>query len=248
MKYPIFLLIAVLTAVQAFGDAYSGDSLFALRYDDLSSAAKAANAYLESDGLQNGLIHKAVAAIDFDIMYCRNLQASAKRELYKNLIDTIALLFQADSENVFYHLSMAMIYGRCGQLCDISYSIKMNIPGKIYYHAMKAYEIDKSAYDWTLPLILGKLLLETPKIPFLYTWPDQSKAEALLKENVVMAHHKLRGMLYLAELKRKQGNKRECTSLLEKIADSEPAEDYLFEDLEVADSAKKLLASMNKGI
>lgn len=168
---------------------------------DISVINKAINYYkqaLKEEPDKEIVLYKLTKAINFKFNYLpTEISESEKEKEYEWLLNKIKRVYNKKSKYLNY--SLALLWGRYGELIGIMTAAKKGIAGKIKEAAERLYKIDKKFEEHFASLILGRLHYKTPKIPFILTWPDLDKSKKYLYEVIKFHPDNYWAKFYLAD-------------------------------------------------
>ena len=127
-------------------------------------------------------------------------------------------------------------------------SARRGVAGKIRYHTRLLIKIDRKFADAGGMRILGRMHTVAPRVPFFTGWINRKRGIELLREAHKISKNDPRNALFLAEaiIKYQPENAAEARSLLKEAAAFSPDPDYLIEQSLTIDTAKKVLAELDK--
>jgi len=119
-------------------------------------------------------------------------------------------------------------------------------PARIRDLGQAAVAIDPRTEQASGYLILGRLNLEAPRVPFVTGWVSHAKGLAYLQQGLALAPENTALQYFLAEslLRLDPTKKDEARALLQRCAASPPRPEYFVEDTHYAQEARELLATL----
>lgn len=186
---------------------------------------------LENNETNDILLYKYVKAIDFKYNYLIENKESEKRKTYKKLITLLEKNYKNNKDSPYLNYSLALTWGRYGELIGIIKAARKGIAGKVKKYAEQLYRIDKKFENYFASLVLGRLHFKTPKIPFILNWPDLDKSQKYLEEVVKNDPRSLWAKYFLADTLYELGKIEKAKFYYNQVKNAVPRRNYFLEDI-----------------
>lgn len=150
----------------------------------------------------------------------------------------------AGPEAVEAHFWAAISWGIWGMSHSTLAAAARDVAGKIRDHASRVAALDPGYRDAAGWRILGRLHSQVPRVPLVTGWVDREEGIALLRKANAASDRDPRNPLFLALalLAEHPRERAEALALLRAVAARAPRADYLIEETEMIDEARKALA------
>ena len=118
--------------------------------------------------------------------------------------------------------------------------------GKLRDYGEAAAALEPSYNEGSPFLLLGRLHVDSPKVPFVTGFVSRTKGLAYLRRALEIAPDNTAGQFFLAEaiFEHEPGSRDEAIRLLTKCAESVPRAEFLVEDRHYVEQARQQLASL----
>lgn len=192
------------------------------------------------------LLYKLTKAINFKYNYLPlKFSKIEKIKTYKSLLSKLNKAYKNNKNSKYLNYSLALIWGRYGELIGVLKAAKTGIAGKIKKYGERLYKLDKKFEDGIAGVILGRLHYKTPSIPFILSWPDMNKSEKYLRESAKLFPNNYWAKFYLADTLYNNEKIEEAKKYYKEILNISPDKNNYFEILAVKNSCKKRVKELN---
>jgi hypothetical protein len=193
------------------------------------------NLYQENLNLQKKLFSLIYKRAGKNLVVGKLLSSDIETQLSKDL-KIKKLLTRA-------HFWSAINWGLWGMSAGYFSSARYEVAEKIRDHAQMVIDLDPNYFDAGGYRLLGRLHAIVPYVPIFMNWVSKKKGLEYLRKAYMISQKDPRNLLFLAEaiLESEPQNKAEALRLLKDVAQRKPDQDFIVEQSETINQAKKLL-------
>ncbi len=252
------LVILIIYAGSSFGETndfiLQGDKYYNERnkykspQKSLNVINKSINFYelgLKKNKYDDILLYKITRALNFKYNYLPiKVGDDIKEKQYKKIIDIAERLYKKKPKSKYLNYSLALLWGRYGELIGVLSAAKNGIAGKIKKYAEQLYKIDKSFENYSAGLILGRLHYKTPSIPLILGWPDTDDSKKYLTEVVKNKPNFYWGKFFLADTLYELGKKDLSEKYFNEVKKMKIPPKLYFEDLKLKKDCLKRMKEL----
>ncbi len=256
-----FILFFITAPILVFGEQNNflkaGDEYFSQRNKVIqpSKSLKLVEKALENykKALKSGenidvVLFKYARGLNFKNNYLPvNISESKKIKEYKFAIDLLEKEYKKHPESKYINYSLALLWGRYGELIGVLNAARKGVAGKIKKYAENLYRIDKGFNGYSAGLILGRLHYKTPSIPFLLSWPDLKKSKKFLQEVLEKGTEDSVNWakFFLADTLYKLGETKKAGELYNDLLNMKINKSLYFEELKLKKDCRKRMQELN---
>jgi tetratricopeptide (TPR) repeat protein len=184
----------------------------------------------------------------------RGLELTAAKTGKAAEIDSLAPEKQAEilaqvPEAAEAHFWSAAAWGLWGMSHSPWSALRAGVIDEVQEHAAMVVRLDDHCHDAGGLRILGRLYTKTPKVPLITGWIDRQEGLSLLRRALAISRRDPRTLFFLAEaiLDYEKQSRDEAIDLLRELAGRSPDPAELYEETQVLQEARELLAEVERG-